>query len=136
MNGPKIVVHGNAQDGSGNTMNEGQIIIHGHAGDVTGQLDERRKNLYPRLRWLPRWHTHERVPTENPPNSHRAHGRRLLSRVHGRRNNGYLGLNLKEGEKCNAKFVGTGMHGGVIYERGEILNLLTAQKSWMSANAT
>ena len=36
MNGPKMIVHGNAQDGSGNTMNEGQIVIHGHAGDVTG----------------------------------------------------------------------------------------------------
>jgi glutamate synthase domain-containing protein 3 len=32
-----------------------------------------------------------------------------------------LGLNLKEGEKCKARFVGTGIHGGVIYERGEIL---------------
>ena len=32
-----------------------------------------------------------------------------------------LGLNLKEGETCKARFVGTGMHGGVIYERGEIL---------------
>ena len=36
MNGPKLVIHGNAQDGCGNTMNEGQIIINGHAGDVTG----------------------------------------------------------------------------------------------------
>ncbi len=32
-----------------------------------------------------------------------------------------LGLNLKGGEKCKARFVGTGMHGGVIYERGEFL---------------
>ena len=36
MNGPRIVVHGNAQDCSGNTMNEGTIVIHGHAGDITG----------------------------------------------------------------------------------------------------
>jgi glutamate synthase domain-containing protein 3 len=35
-NGPQITVHGNGQDGSGNTMNEGQIVIEGHAGDVTG----------------------------------------------------------------------------------------------------
>ena len=27
MSGPTVVVHGNAQDGCGNTMNEGQIII-------------------------------------------------------------------------------------------------------------
>ena len=36
MNGPRIIVHGNAQDGCGNTMNEGEIIVHGHAGDIIG----------------------------------------------------------------------------------------------------
>jgi len=36
MNGPRIVIHGNAQDGCGNTMNDGEIIVHGHAGDITG----------------------------------------------------------------------------------------------------
>jgi len=34
-----------------------------------------------------------------------------------------LGLTLAEGERCRARFVGTGMHGGVIYERGDILEL-------------
>jgi glutamate synthase domain-containing protein 3 len=34
-----------------------------------------------------------------------------------------LGLNLSEGECCKARFVGTGMHGGVIYERGNILEV-------------
>jgi len=36
MNGPRIVVHGNAQDGVGNTMNQGTIIIHGKAGEIPG----------------------------------------------------------------------------------------------------
>jgi glutamate synthase domain-containing protein 3 len=36
MDGPHIVVHGNAQDGCGNTMNGGEVIVHGRAGDVTG----------------------------------------------------------------------------------------------------
>jgi glutamate synthase domain-containing protein 3 len=40
-----------------------------------------------------------------------------------------LGLNLKEGEKCEARFVGTGMHGGVIYERGEILEPVNGTKT-------
>jgi glutamate synthase domain-containing protein 3 len=31
-----------------------------------------------------------------------------------------LGLNLKEGENHKANFIGTGMHGGVIYLRGSI----------------
>ena len=34
-----------------------------------------------------------------------------------------LGLNLAECERCKARFVGTGMHGGVIYERGDILEV-------------
>jgi glutamate synthase domain-containing protein 3 len=33
-----------------------------------------------------------------------------------------LGLNLKEGENHRTKYVGTGMHGGVIYLRGSIPN--------------
>src|SRR4030043_1085734 len=36
MDGPRIIVRGNAQDGGGNTMNSGEIIIHGHAGDILG----------------------------------------------------------------------------------------------------
>ena len=40
-----------------------------------------------------------------------------------------LGLNLKDGEKCDARFVGTGMHGGVIYERGEILSPVNGTKT-------
>jgi glutamate synthase domain-containing protein 3 len=31
-----------------------------------------------------------------------------------------LGLNFKEGEQHKANFIGTGMHGGVIYMRGEV----------------
>ena len=31
-----------------------------------------------------------------------------------------LGLNLKEGETHRANFIGTGMHGGVIYLRGRV----------------
>jgi len=31
-----------------------------------------------------------------------------------------LGLNLKEGEHHKAKFIGTGMHAGVIYLRGSV----------------
>ena len=36
MDGPRITIRGNAQDGCGNTMNEGEIIVHGHAGDILG----------------------------------------------------------------------------------------------------
>lgn len=36
MNGPRITVCGNAQDGCGNTMNEGEVIVYGHAEDIIG----------------------------------------------------------------------------------------------------
>jgi glutamate synthase domain-containing protein 3 len=31
-----------------------------------------------------------------------------------------LGLNLKAGESHKANFIGTGMHGGIIYMRGDV----------------
>ncbi|MBN2568329.1 MAG: FAD-dependent oxidoreductase [Deltaproteobacteria bacterium] len=34
MNGSHIVVFGNAQDGVGNTMNAGKIVVHGKAGEI------------------------------------------------------------------------------------------------------
>ena len=36
MDGPRLIVYGNVQDGCGNTMNGGEVVIHGRAGDVTG----------------------------------------------------------------------------------------------------
>jgi glutamate synthase domain-containing protein 3 len=33
-----------------------------------------------------------------------------------------LGMNLKDGENHPAKYIGTGMHGGVIYLRGVSMN--------------
>ncbi len=121
MNGPKINVHGNAQDGCGNTMNEGEIVIHGHAGDVTGHSMRGGKIFvkdYVGYRVGIHMKQYQRkVPTivigETAGDflaEYMAGGLILI-----------LGLNLKEHEKCNARFVGTGMHGGVIYERGEFL---------------
>jgi len=36
MDGPTVVVENNAQNGVGNTMNDGCILVHGMAGDVVG----------------------------------------------------------------------------------------------------
>jgi glutamate synthase domain-containing protein 3 len=128
MNGPKLVIHGNAQDGCGNTMNEGQIIINGHAGDVTGH-SMRGGKIFVRDYVGYRVGIHMKEYQRYIPQivigqtagdflaEYMAGGIILI-----------LGLNLKEGEKCNAKFVGTGMHGGVIYERGEILEPVNGTK--------
>jgi len=128
MNGPKIVVQGNAQDGSGNTMNEGQIIINGHAGDVTGN-SMRGGKIFVRDYVGYRVGIHMKEYQKKIPTivigqtagdflaEYMAGGIIMI-----------LGLNLKEDEKCIARFVGTGMHGGVIYERGEILEPVNGTK--------
>ncbi|MCX7599793.1 MAG: hypothetical protein N2512_13130 [Armatimonadetes bacterium] len=36
MDGAEVVVHNNAQDAVGNTLNSGRVIVHGDAGDVIG----------------------------------------------------------------------------------------------------
>jgi glutamate synthase domain-containing protein 3 len=128
MNGPRIVVHGNGQDGSGNTMNEGQIIINGHAGDVTGN-SMRGGKIFIRDYVGYRVGIHMKEYQRKIPQIVIGHtaGDFLAEYMAG----GVmviLGLNLKQGEKCNAKFVGTGMHGGVIYERGEILEPVNGTK--------
>jgi glutamate synthase domain-containing protein 3 len=123
MNGPNIEVHGNAQDGCGNTMNEGKIVVHGHAGDITG-YSMRGGKIFVRDDVGYRVGIHMKEYQAKKPRlviggtaqdflgEYMAGGVILI-----------LGLNLNEGECCTARFVGTGMHGGVIYTRGDILTV-------------
>ncbi len=120
MDGPKITVHGNAQDGCGNTMNNGRIIVHGHAGDVIG-MSARGGSIFVKEFIGYRAGIHMKEYQDKKPvmvvggtaqdflGEYMAGGVLVL-----------LGLELKKGEKHRAKYVGTGMHGGVIYLRGEI----------------
>ncbi|MCL0067073.1 hypothetical protein M1N54_04230 [Thermodesulfovibrionales bacterium] len=120
MDGPWIIVHGNAQDGCGNTMNEGEIIVHGHAGDITG-LAARGGKIFVRDDVGYRAGIHMKEYGDKKPvvviggtaqdffGEYMAGGILIL-----------LGLNLNEGTRHRANFVGTGMHGGVIYLRGGI----------------
>lgn len=120
MNGPRIIVHGNAQDGSGNTMNDGEIIVHGHAGDITG-LSARGGKIFIREGVGYRAGIHMKEYGDKKPvlviggtaqdflGEYMSGGILIL-----------LGLNLSEGEHYQAKFIGTGMHGGVIYLRGTV----------------
>jgi glutamate synthase domain-containing protein 3 len=120
MNGPRIIVHGNAQDGCGNTMNEGEIIVHGHAGDVLG-MAARGGKIFVRDYVGYRACIHMKEYEEKKPlvviggtaqdfaGEYMAGGVLVL-----------LGLNLKVGELHKAKYVGVGMHGGVIYLRGNV----------------
>jgi glutamate synthase domain-containing protein 3 len=121
MSGPRMVIHGNAQDASGNTMNDGEIVIEGHAGDLTGH-SMRGGKIFVKDYVGYRVGIHMKEYKKKVPQivigetagdflaEYMAGGVIVI-----------LGLNLPEGEKCRARFVGTGMHGGVIYERGDIL---------------
>ncbi len=120
MNGPRIIVRGNAQDGCGNTMNSGEIIIHGHAGDIIG-LSARGGKIFVRDDVGYRAGIHMKEYQDKKPvlviggtaqdfiGEYMAGGVLIL-----------LGLNLGEGEHHKAKFIGTGMHGGIIYLRGSV----------------
>ncbi len=120
MNGPRIIVHGNAQDGCGNTMNEGEIIVHGHAGDTVG-LSARGGRIFIREDVGYRAGIHMKEYQDKMPvvviggtaqdffGEYMAGGILVL-----------LGLNLGEGKNHKARFIGTGMHGGVIYVRGNV----------------
>ena len=120
MNGPRVIIHGNAQDGCGNTMNSGEIIIHGHAGDIIG-LAARGGKIFVRDDVGYRAGIHMKEYQDKKPalviggtaqdflGEYMAGGVLIL-----------LGLNLGEGEHHKAKFIGTGMHGGVIYLRGNV----------------
>jgi glutamate synthase domain-containing protein 3 len=120
MNGPRIIVHGNAQDGCGNTMNEGEIVVHGHAGDIIG-LSARGGKIFVR----------EDVGYRAGIHMKEYQGRRPALVIGGTAQDFVgeymaggvlilLGLNLKKGENHKANFIGTGMHGGVIYLRESV----------------
>ncbi|MDD5082807.1 MAG: hypothetical protein PHU08_05475 [Dehalococcoidales bacterium] len=122
MEGPKIIVRGNAQDGCGNTMNDGTIIIHGNAGDVVG-LSARGGKIFVKGNVGYRAGIHMKEYGDKKPviviggtaqsffGEYMAGGILIL-----------LGLTLKEGERHRADFIGTGMHGGVIYLSGAVEN--------------
>ena len=123
MDGPRLVIHGNAQDGCGNTMNDGRIIVHGHAGDITG-YSMRGGRIFVRddVGYRAGIHMKEYI------------GRRPFLVVGGTAQDFLgeymaggvlvvLGLNLKSETQHTARFVGTGMHGGTVYIRGRVAHL-------------
>lgn len=120
MNGPRIIVRGNAQDGCGNTMNEGEIIIYGHAGDIIG-LSARGGKIFVREDVGYRAGIHMKEYQDKKPilviggtaqdflGEYMAGGILVL-----------LGLTLGKKDAHRARFIGTGMHGGIMYIRGSV----------------
>ncbi|MCL7393380.1 MAG: hypothetical protein LZ169_00920 [Thaumarchaeota archaeon] len=123
MDGPTIYVHGNAQDGVGNTMNSGKVVVYGCAGDVVGYA-MRGGRIFIRDDAGYRVGIHMKEYGEQKPviviggtaqdflGEYMAGGILVV-----------LGLTLSHGETHKAKFVGTGMHGGIIYIRGQVTHV-------------
>lgn len=115
--GHKITVHGNAQDGVGNTMDQGEVVVEGRAGDVLG-FSMRGGRIFVRDNCGYRTALHMKEYEEKRPvlviggtsqdflGEYMAGGIVILLDLYGK------------GHKGN--FIGTGMHGGAIYLRGVV----------------
>lgn len=120
MNGPTIFVNTNAQDGVANTMNSGKIVVKGDAGDVLG-YGMRGGKLFIRGNVGYRVGIHMKEYENCIPviiaggnardffGEYMAGGIMIL-----------LDLEGSDGQPIAGNFLGTGMHGGVIYLRGEV----------------
>lgn len=120
MDGPTLLVNGNAQDGVANTMNEGKIVISGHAGDVLG-YGMRGGKLFIKGDVGYRVGIHMKGFKDKLPviiaggtagdffGEYMAGGYLIL-----------LGIGRDKDTPIAGDYVGTGMHGGVMYIRGEV----------------
>jgi glutamate synthase domain-containing protein 3 len=121
MRGPKVRVKANAQDGVGNTMDDGTIIIEGLAGDVVGYAMRGGKIFI-------KGDVGYRVGIHM-----KAYMDKLPTIVIGGKAGDFLGEYMaggillllgmysdKPSEPIAGRSLGTGMHGGVIYVRGEV----------------
>ncbi|MBK5091931.1 MAG: hypothetical protein JJE48_00250 [Actinobacteria bacterium] len=118
MDGPTITVNDNAQDCVGNTMNSGKIVVRGHAGDVIG-YGMRGGKIFIRDDVGYRVGIHMKSFKEQVP---------II--VAGGKAGDFFGeymaggvivlLGFGEDERpVVGDYLGTGMHGGAIYMRGE-----------------
>jgi len=118
MQGPEIVVHDNAQDGVGNTMDDGKIVIHGLAGDIVGYAMRGGKiHVLKDVGYRTGIHM-KGFKKKNP----------VI--IIGGCTGGFLGeymaggiivvLGFNKRRPITGMCLGTGMHGGIIYIRGEI----------------
>ncbi len=120
MDGPTVEVFGNAQDGVGNTMNAGKVVVHGDAGDVLG-YGMRGGKVFIKGDVGYRVGIHMKAYEDLRPimvaggkardffGEYMAGGLLIL-----------LGMNSRLEGPMVGGYLGTGMHGGAIYVRGEV----------------
>lgn len=120
LDGTVIEVSGNAQDATGDTMNDGEILVSGSSGDATGYA-MRGGRIFVRGNVGYRAGIHMKAYQEKIPavviggeagcflGEYQAGGRIVV-----------LGLGV-EGRAPVDAFCATGMHGGAIYLRSDVL---------------
>ena len=120
MAGPELEVFSNAQDAIGNTMNKGRIIVHGSCGDTTGYA-MRGGEIFVKDSVGYRVGIHMKEYLDMKPvivigscagdflGEYMAGGIIIL-----------LGIGITKSENLTGKYLGTGMHGGVMYINGSI----------------
>jgi len=119
MDGPTLIVRGNAQDAVGNTMNSGKVVIHGEAGDIAG-YGMRGGKIFIKSNVGYRAGIHMKSYENKIPivvagghagdffGEYMAGGVLVL-----------LGLDIGD-EPIVGDYCATGIHGGVIYIRGDV----------------
>lgn len=120
MDGLTLRIHGNAQNAVGNTMNSGLIAIHGAAGDTLGH-SMRGGRIWVRGSVGYRVGIHMKASGGDGPvivvgggagdflGEYMAGGVLIV-----------LGMGLGPEERLTGNWVGTGIHGGAIYVRGNV----------------
>lgn len=123
MGGAHVVVEASAQDGVGNTMDSGSVAIHGSAGDVVG-YGMRGGSVFVRGDVGYRVGIHMKEFKTHKPlivaggcardffGEYMAGGEIILL--------GLTSTGALAEEDIVGNYIGTGMHGGVIYVRGAI----------------
>lgn len=117
MNGPEVIVYGNAQEQVANTMNDGRVVIHGNASDIVG-YGMRGGKVFIRGDVGYRVGIHMKAYKNQTPviivggttgdflGEYMAGGILIV-----------LGLNSTDAEELVGDWTGTGMHGGMIITR-------------------
>jgi len=118
--GAKLIVYGNAQDGVGNTMNDGFIIVHGNVGDIPGHM-VRNGKIY--IRGSAGFRAGIMMKEYG-----KKHPIMIVGETLGDYAGEYmvggtlivLGLSMNEGESPVARHIASGMFDGEIFVRGEV----------------
>lgn len=120
LNGGTVYVYGNAQDAIGDTMNNGKIVVDGNAGDATGYAIRGGK-IYIRGNTGYRAGIHMKEYSDYKPVI--VIGGRAGSFLGEYQAGGVIVVLGQNDDGCPIinNFCGTGMHGGKIYLRCDVL---------------